>query len=369
MYWICVLGGLLRAFLVEAIRALALLLVTTLGTASAAEVYPAGTVGLDISWPQCGLPMPAAAGTFMVVGVTGGRAFTLNPCFAQQVAWAKTQSVPVSLYVNMKYPSGTTLSEGLTGPQGTCIPDDWVCQSANYGYKTAQHAYDTAQAAGVTPAMWWLDVETENTWSETTTLNALVIRSAVGFFQSRGLPVGVYSTAFQWKLIAGDYTPGLPVWVGGSAASSTDPQRCRTGAFAGGQVVMIQYLQGGFDTNYVCRAVDYLAPTATPSPTLTSAPSSVVVTPTATPTPPPGTIAGKVPPQGFGLVVYNGGTLEQLVAASGCARATSAFFFTFEGRFVVYVPGAQVAAANAEVLSKFTGGNVPGGTALIGKCA
>jgi hypothetical protein len=128
----------------------------------------------------------------------------------------------------------------------------------------------------------------------------------------------------------------------------------------------------------VCRAVDYLVPTpiatpvATPTvapiPTPTVPPSSVVVaTPTPAPTPPPATISGRVPPQGFGLVVYSG-TLDQLVTASGCPRATSAFFFTFDGRFVAYIPGAQVTVVNAEVLSKFSGGNVPASTPLVAKC-
>ncbi len=68
------------------------------------------------------------------------------------------------------------------------------------------------------------------------------------------------------------------------------------------------------------------------------------------------------------LVVFNGGTIEQLVTASGCPRQTAAFFFTFDGAFVVYIPGAQVAAVNAEVLTHFVDGAIPAGTPFIGKC-
>lgn len=345
----------------------AVLLAATLGRVSAAsEAYSPGTVGHDISWPQCGLALPSQAGAFTVVGVTGGRALTLNPCFQQQVDWTRASGSPLSYYVNTKFPAGTTAHEALSGPAGNCAGDDWVCQSRNYGHKTAQHAVEVARAAGVPGAMWWLDVETTNTWSETATLNALVIRSAIEYLQSQGLAVGIYSTPFQWKLIAGDYAPGLPVWHGGSVTSPNDRSRCRTGAFGGGQVVMYQYITGGFDTNYVCTAADYVVPVPQPTPSAkpsaaaeTVLPASAVVT---------GTLSAPIPPRGFGLSVFSGGTLEQLVTASRCDRAAAAFFFTFDGAFMVYVPGAQVSAVNAPILARFAEATVPAGTPLFGKC-
>src|SRR3954471_18346071 len=40
--------------------------------------------GVDVSWPQCELDLPAIGAGFVTVGVNGGRPFTANPCLAQQ---------------------------------------------------------------------------------------------------------------------------------------------------------------------------------------------------------------------------------------------------------------------------------------------
>jgi hypothetical protein len=82
-----------------------------------------------------------------------------------------------------------------------------------------------------------------------------------------------------------------------------------------------------------------------------------------------GTISsGSVPAAGgFGLVVFGGGTTDQLVAASGCPAATSAFYATVNGDFVTYVPGTSIAAVNAAFMAAFPAG-IPAGTPLIGKC-
>ena len=42
--------------------------------ALATGTYPAGSAGYDVSWPQCGGPLPHLnRGDFGIVGVTGGR--------------------------------------------------------------------------------------------------------------------------------------------------------------------------------------------------------------------------------------------------------------------------------------------------------
>lgn len=80
-------------------------------------------------------------------------------------------------------------------------------------------------------------------------------------------------------------------------------------------------------------------------------------------------ITGSIPVAGgIGLVVFNGGTSGQLVAASGCPAATDAFWADDgAGGFVTYVPGAAVAVVNAAWESKFATG-IPAGTPLIGRC-
>lgn len=97
----------------------------------------------------------------------------------------------------------------------------------------------------------------------------------------------------------------------------------------------------------------------------------------ALPTPPAGsggsgsgTISGTIPRSGgFGLVVFGGGTIEQLVAATGCPAASMAMWATVNGAFVGYIPGTAIAAPNAAFVAAFPGRAIPAGTAFVGKCA
>jgi len=328
---------------------------------TSAQVYPEGSTGHDISWPQCGGRFPQP-GAFIVVGVTGGRALTDNSCLAEQVAWAVAENVPLSFYLNMKYPSGATKFEAMAGPAGDCDDQDTGCQAVNYGYKTADHAVRQVQALGVSAQMWWLDIETMNTWSNNSDLNTIVIGAAIDYFQAQGLPVGIYSTPIQWKVIAGNYAPGVPVWAAGAASAAAAPRLCQTAGFAGGEVVMVQYLLNNFDTNYVCTADDRLGIGVAAAPEVTEpAPPAPVA---------PSLLGGAIPAEGgFGIAIFTGGAGPELLVASGCPAATAAFYFTFDGRFVTYVPGAAVSAVNAEFMARFPGGVIPGATPLIGKCA
>ncbi len=81
-----------------------------------------------------------------------------------------------------------------------------------------------------------------------------------------------------------------------------------------------------------------------------------------------GRISGAVPPSGFGLFVFSGGTEAQLLAATGCAADTAAFWASDgTGGFVTYVPGTTVAAVNLPWLGQFPSG-VPDNTPLLGRC-
>jgi hypothetical protein len=65
-----------------------------ISTAAAASVAPSaavGAIGHDVSTPQCGRTLPEI-GAFGVVVVNGGRAFTENPCFAAEHAWAASSA-------------------------------------------------------------------------------------------------------------------------------------------------------------------------------------------------------------------------------------------------------------------------------------
>lgn len=383
-------------------------------SASAADLFPPGSTGYDISFPQCNAPLPKPPYAFAILGATGGKPFTDNPCLPQQFAWAAATGSQPSVYFNLKAPIGSNAEEGTTGPSGTCTPTDERCRSYNFGYKSAQHAVAYVKSKALTPASWWLDVETMNSWSTNTSDNARVIEGAIDCLKGQGFAIGIYSNPTQWKIIAGTYMPGLPVWTTTAPGAVEAPSFCSR-PFGGGQVTLVQYLSGGFDVNYVCRPEDRIvsAPISstplgpvgslatifaegdclnvrgqpsTDGPRTACLPTGTVVTlmdgavvadgyrwqrisagsvsgwvasaylrlgasavtqpppiatptPTPMPTPPPGTFATPpvFGPGGQSLVVFNGGTIDQLEASAIAGGATGVWAQTTGGAYQLLV--------------------------------
>lgn len=76
-----------------------------------------------------------------------------------------------------------------------------------------------------------------------------------------------------------------------------------------------------------------------------------------------------LPPRGFGLFVFAGGSNAQLVASVSCAAPTLTFWAAnATGEFDTFVPGAAVAAVNAAWNARFPSG-IPANTPLVGRCA
>ena len=213
-------------------------------SAAAANPLPSGAVGSDISWPQCGGAYPIDPYWFGIIGVTGGHPFSGNDCFGSEYAWAQATG-RAQVYINLDY--------GLRakGPLA-CLAEDTGCQAYNYGYQGAAWAYDYAsqQTGGATlkQSLWWLDVETENYWSDDSVQNAYVIQGALDFLQRKlNKTVGVYSTGYQWGIIAGDFAPpGVPNWVPG-ASGLDNPGLCQAPIWPGAEVWAIQYLNLDID--------------------------------------------------------------------------------------------------------------------------
>jgi hypothetical protein len=241
----------------------------------AADLFPVGATGYDVSFPQCNAPLPSTSLSFAIVGATGGKPFMENPCLATQFAWATGKGRQPSLYMNLKSPVGTNAEEALAGPRGVCQPTDEMCKGYNFGHKSAQHAVAYAKSRSALPASWWLDVETMNTWLLDTKANAQVIQGAIDYLQGQGATVGIYSNPAQWQTIAGSYAPGLPVWTTLARGAADAPSFCARG-FGGGQVVLVQYIVNGFDVNYVCRAEDRVV--APPLPTAPLGPTGSLAT-------------------------------------------------------------------------------------------
>lgn len=80
-------------------------------------------------------------------------------------------------------------------------------------------------------------------------------------------------------------------------------------------------------------------------------------------------IRGEIPRDGgFGLIVFGGGSFSQLVTAANCPGNQVAFWTTSNGRFVPFIPAAEVQAANAAFSAIYPGHTIPPNTPLVGRC-
>ena len=246
---------------------------------------PPASVGYDISWPQCGALLPTGQ-AFGIVGVNGGLANNTNECLAAQLSWAAastgiTSQPRVALYVNTanppaaeaawwptsnSYPAGALAP--VANPYGQCAGADGAACSYVYGYAKA---YDNANFRGVeNPAsfFWWLDVETENSWSSDTVANRAALEGMVHYYLDvLGVAgVGIYSTGQQWTEIVGSVGAvysgtavpglsnlnGLPSWLAGATTLAGAQANCSDPALTGGAVTLTQYLRDNLDFNHAC---------------------------------------------------------------------------------------------------------------------
>ena len=209
--------------------------------------YAPGATGKDISWPQCGGTAPLA-GSLAVVGVNDGHAFSTNPCLASEAAWG---GGGLSVYLNLNSPSDT--SRDMSGPAGNCSTADAACQAYNYGADAVSYSLSAAQGAGVSARVWWLDVETGNTWSPSTAENDSVVRGALAELAAHKDLAGIYSTSYQWSVIAGTWTPDVPEWVPSGASSAAGARGlCGASYFTSGATWLVQYSAGNYDGDVAC---------------------------------------------------------------------------------------------------------------------
>lgn len=254
-----------------------------------ASTPSAGSVGNDVSYPQCGMSLPSWT-AFGIVGVNNGHAYSTNPCLAQQLAWAKrAQNHGPSFYANTGNPGPAFARHwpyGQTSPR-VCQPSNPNSSSCafDYGWNAAKQSLGSAIDAvarldGVTrqdafwratAVPWWLDVETMNSWqnleagygpSYQAKLNdTAALSGAVRALWDAGITrVGIYSTSFQWRQITGgraythDFFHANPVWLAGYNDANDALSGCWDSSFTGGPVLMTQYLGAtGFDANLRCR--------------------------------------------------------------------------------------------------------------------
>ncbi|SDB96606.1 hypothetical protein GA0111570_11234 [Raineyella antarctica] len=251
-------------------------------------------VGNDVSYPNCtgGLPNGQAFG---IVGVNDGLANNTNPCLGTELDWAATSTSAttqpkVALYVNTGNPSGVSGiawwpnsntfydlkgSESNTLVDGAVrvdvpVPSYGACSATNdagcaYVYGWAK-AYDDLNYRGVPDAnksgMWWLDVETANSWESGSTAalaaNQADLEAMAAYFKSAGAQVGIYSTSYQWGVITGGKTPstsslaGLPNWIPGARTLKGAQSNCALSPFTPDSKVTLTQYTSSFDYDYSC---------------------------------------------------------------------------------------------------------------------
>jgi hypothetical protein len=262
-------------------------LLVTLPHPSPASAAVAVESGRDISFPQCGGPLPQVRhARFAILGVNGGRAFTKNRCLAEQLRWAKRLARPPAFYANTGNPGPKKSSHwplGQTWPRecSRSHPNSVGC-SYDYGWNAAWQSYtaavDAAQRLHAVDRVnarhraanvdWWLDVETMNSWQAidgpatgaAQLRDVATIAGEVDALRTAGVAqVGIYSTPYQWSQITGGSKvtqgrfAGAPQWLAGYASHTAASAGCAHGGFTGGPVRMTQYLGAdGFDANVVC---------------------------------------------------------------------------------------------------------------------
>jgi hypothetical protein len=265
-----------RSVTVAALALVAMVL-SVPGTASAAP----GTVGYDVSHPQCGKPLPRDR-AFAVVGVNGGLSTRANPCLAAQLTWAWGSSGADStpphpqVYLNTANPGElrddvTTWPTSGQTPYGSCDGTNSLACSWQYGNERAQNSVVAIFAPAARSArvdgrpsryMWWLDVETMNTWQSGSTdalaRNRATLEGMTAYLLAAGGQVGVYSTGQQWAQIvgvvpSGSNLAGQDSWLAGARSLSDAQAACdKPGLVPGGRVALSQYVRDGLDRNHPC---------------------------------------------------------------------------------------------------------------------
>lgn len=234
---------------------------------------PAGD-GWDVSWPQCTTAGSTTSnlpdgGAFTVVGVTRGRPFTENECFAAQWSWATSLPGEASVYLNTDAPGAEHARWDDPGPRACSgASSDSGC-AYNYGWALAEYALARMRptASGGRPFVW-LDIENGPTWQTFLTndnavaVNRGVINGAAARLREARHRYGLYAERTSagrdndFVQIMGEWKLPLPVWVYRATQPDPTPQCAPEESITGGPIHMVQIQpdQSGqpYDVNHLC---------------------------------------------------------------------------------------------------------------------
>lgn len=192
--------------------------------------------GIDVSWPQCDQGLPAVQTGFAILGVNGGRPFTGNSCFAEQVQAAHGR-LPVAAYLNLGAPAAGD-------PRA-------------YARRAVDDGLARLRSVGLHVPVVWLDVEIANAWRDAAT-NVAVIAAALERLNERGLVGGVYSSVPMWQQITGGATLHAPVWLAITGSEVPSLRQACAAGMGGTTATMVQYVASApdgslVDADVLCR--------------------------------------------------------------------------------------------------------------------
>jgi hypothetical protein len=246
--------------------------------AAATAVPPAAAIpprdvpvlGGDISWPQCpkgmgiphkrtlGLPLPRDDAEYVIIGLTNGPGFHVNPCLQSQVDWARARNLLVAAYAVASYPDDATLA--AYGAKGPFDADTRVGRLQNAGYQQARFNVASLERTGLQTPIVWIDVESVPyyDWSGSVSDNAAVVQGVARGYLDAGLSIGVYSTPYLWAGVVGDLALGVPEWrAAGQTSMAEALSRCgEDWSIQGGQAVLGQWVEGNRDRNVTCLGAE-----------------------------------------------------------------------------------------------------------------
>lgn len=204
---------------------------------------------LDVSWPNCNIAAPVNNG-LGVIGVTGGLDFRSNPCLYNESRWFSH----IALYTNTGY-AGIKNARNFLNYPNRCSYNNELCLAYNYGFNSGKYAVNYANDNAVHSTSWWLDVETDNSWSSDYLYNRADLQGTIDALEQFTFKssIGIYSTLYQWDSITGNWQNTLPNWVAtGGSSYLTAKSYCQGQAFNGGNTWLSQYTLR-LDTNYLCN--------------------------------------------------------------------------------------------------------------------
>lgn len=258
------------------------------GASSGSSAPTSELVGYDVSYPQCGKNLPTGQ-YFGIVGVNGGTASVPNKCLADQLLWASkaragSNQSKYQLYVNTANP-GEVMSQITTWPTSSTDNNGYVpvnpygaCDGANdlacswlYGWNRSIYSEGLFKSAANSKGLnsnsgdyvWWLDVETMNTWQSGSTdalkRNTASIEGFGAYYRSLGAKIGLYSTGVQWSAITGNNIStssnlnALPNWRPSGSSLTNAKANCNVVPLTpGGFISLTQYIVKNLDNNHSC---------------------------------------------------------------------------------------------------------------------